>query len=324
MKIKKKEMRRIATYCMIPTALCSIAFLPYTAMARKVIPVFIAAGQSNTDGRVLNAVLPDYIKQNKYHHTYWCYNNGVYSSQGKFSLFWPRIYNEKNPDKWAYDAVTYYYLDQSMGTDYYVIKESKGGTSINPDCNSTDDMHWSASSAYLSQTAAADKGGKSMLKALCDNIDLCIEKGFSTPKDAKENYAATSAKKENFEIKALLWHQGESDHHCEASYYENLKAMIAYIRRHLVAKTGNKKYARLPIIIGGISHKSQDYSPQVESAQRRLAQEDKNIHLVEVPDASLQDDHLHFDAQGAEMLGKKMYAKLVELKLAGKKARVIQ
>lgn len=302
----KKMLSGIQVTYTLPSFLLAASLLmPQWAEARKKIPAFITAGQSNTDGRVLNAQLPDYIKQHKYQHTYWCYNNGMYSSQGKFSLFWPRIYNELTPDKWAYDAVTYYYLDQSMGTDYYVIKESKGGTSINPDCNSTDDMHWSASPAYLSQTAAADKGGKSLLKALCDNIDLCLEK-------------------EDLEFRALLWHQGESDHHCEASYYENLKAMIAYIRHHLVEKTGNKKYARLPFIIGGISHKSQDYSPQVEAAQRRLSQEDKNVHLVEVPDASLQGDHLHFDVQGAEMLGKKMYNKLVELKLAGKKAKFIQ
>ena len=297
---------RLLGVVLVPAAML---FSPM-ASAKRVIPIFITAGQSNTDGRVLNENLPAYIKQHKYQHTYWCYNNGVYSSQGNFELFWPRIYNPQNANKWAYDAVTYYYLDQSMGGDYYVIKESKGGTSINPSCESTDDMHWSALPAYLSETTATDKGGKSMLKALCEHIDLCIDK--------------TLSHKGKFEIKALLWHQGESDHHCEDSYYENLKAVIAYIRQHLVEKTRNKKYAKLPFIIGGISHKSQDYSPIVEKAQRRLAQEDKNIHLVEVPDASLQGDHLHFDAQGAEMLGKKMYNKLVELRLAGKTADIIQ
>lgn len=295
--MKYKLYSKLLAATLLPTAL----LMSPTASARKVIPVIITAGQSNTDGRVLIKDLPDYIKQNKYQHTYWCYNNGTYSSQGNFELFWPRIFNTKNPDKWAYDAVTYYYLDKSIGEDYYVIKESKGGTSINPSCESTDDMHWSASPDYLSSTPASDKGGKSMLKALCENIDLSIDK--------------TLSRKGKFEIKALLWHQGESDHHCEVSYYENLKAVIAYIRQYLVDKTGKKKYAKLPFIIGGISHKSQDYSPVIEAAQRRLVQEDKNIHLVEVPDATLQGDHLHFDAKGAEMLGKKMYDKLVELKI---------
>lgn len=35
--------------------------------------VIITAGQSNTDGRVMNNSLPNYIQQNKYKHCLWCY-----------------------------------------------------------------------------------------------------------------------------------------------------------------------------------------------------------------------------------------------------------
>ncbi len=280
------------------------------AQAKKgVIPVFITAGQSNTDGRVKNEDLPEYIKKHKYHHTYWCYNNGWYSEHGEFQLFWPHIDRKEDNARWAYDAVTYYFLDHSLGCDYYVIKESRGGTAISLKCPSDHNMYWNASPKYLQENKPTDKGGKSLLKALCENIDLAIDK--------------TLSKKGKYDIKALIWHQGESDRHDSKAYYAHLKELIAHVRHHLVEKTGQKKYYRLPVILGGIAHKSAGFSEGVEEGQRRLAEEDKNVHFIPVPDASLQSDHMHFDARGAELLGKKVYNKLVELKLAGKGAKKV-
>lgn len=283
---------------------------PLTASAKKTIPVFITAGQSNTDGRIGNELLPDYIQQNKYKHCYWCYNSGGHSMDGKFELFWPRIANRNKPGRWAYDAVTYYWLEQSLKEDFYVIKESLGGTAIDLSCGSTNKMYWCASPEYLDTVAASDKGGKSLLKALCENVDLAIDKSLSKMKGS-------------YEFKALLWHQGESDRHASKNYYDNLKAVIAYIRQHLVEKTGDRKYAQLPVILGGISHKSRGWTKGVEEAQKRLQAEDKNIYLVEVPNANMQKDNIHFDAEGGEILGRKVYNKLVDLRLAGKKAKRI-
>lgn len=245
--------------------------ISFSASAKKTIPVFITAGQSNTDGRIGNELLPDYIQQNKYKHCYWCYNSGAHSMNGQFELFWPRIINKNKPGRWTYDAVTYYWLEQSLKEDFYVIKESLGGTAI----------------------------------------DLAIDKSLS-----KMNG--------KYEFKAMLWHQGESDRHASRKYYDNLKAVIAYVRQHLVEKTGDKRYAQLPIILGGISHKSRGWSQGVKDAQKRLQAEDKNIHLVEVPNTEMQKDNIHFNAAGGEILGRKMYNKLVELKLAGKKAKTIE
>ncbi len=282
-----------------------------SASAKKTIPVFITAGQSNTDGRIGNELLPDYIQQNKYKHCYWCYNSGAHSMDGQFELFWPRIINKNKPGRWTYDAVTYYWLEQSLKEDFYVIKESLGGTAIDLSCGSNQKMYWCASPAYLDSVVASDRGGKSLLKALCENIDLAIDKSLS-----KMNG--------KYEFKAMLWHQGESDRHASRKYYDNLKAVIAYVRQHLVEKTGDKRYANLPIILGGISHKSRGWSQGVEDAQKRLQAEDKNIHLVEVPNTEMQKDNIHFNAAGGEILGRKMYNKLVELKLAGKKAKLIE
>ncbi len=279
--------------------------------AKKTIPVFITAGQSNTDGRIGNELLPDYIQQNKYKHCYWCYNSGAHSMDGNFELFWPRIINNNKPCRWTYDAVTYYWLEQSLKEDFYVIKESLGGTAIDPSCKSSNKMYWCASPEYLDSVAASDKGGKSLLKALCENIDLAIDNSLSKLKG-------------DYEFQALIWHQGESDRQASSKYYENLKAVIAYVRQHLVEKTGNKKYAQLPILLGGISHKSRGWSQGVEDGQKRLQAEDKNIHLIEVVNAPMQSDNMHFNAESGELLGKKIYNKLVDLKLAGKKAKRLE
>lgn len=269
-------------------------------------PVYIVAGQSNTDGRVFNEFLPEYIKTNQYRHCYWSYGSGVHSGEGKFELFWPRIYNKNKPGRWAYDAVMYYWLEQSWGRDFYVVKESLGGTAIDPRTGSTNQMYWSASPDYLASTAASDKGGKSLLKAFVDNIGACIDKELSHHKGG-------------YDIKAFIWHQGESDRKVSQDYYENMKAVIEYVRNYIVKKTGKKRYAKLPVLIGSIPHAGRGYSKGVEEAQLRLAKEDKNVYWIDVHDASLQRDNIHFDAVGAEMLGRKMFNQLKSLHLVGKK-----
>lgn len=277
---------------------------------REPTPVYIVAGQSNTDGRVGNELLPDYIQTNKYHHCYWSYGSGAHSGEGKFELFWPRIINKNKPGRWAYDAVVYYWLEQSWKRDFYVIKESLGGTAIDPSTGSTNSMYWSASPEYLASTAASDKGGKSLLKAFTENIGACIDKQLSQMKGG-------------YDIKAFIWHQGESDRKVSGKYYDNMKGVIAYVRQYLVKKTGKKKYAKLPVIMGSIPHEGRGFASGVEEAQMRLTQEDKNVYLVDVHDATLQRDNIHFDAAGAELLGRKVYNQLVSLKLAGKNAKPV-
>lgn len=277
---------------------------------REPVPVYIVAGQSNTDGRVPNEQLPDYIKQNRYHHCYWSYGSGTLSGEGKFELFWPRVYAKTPHDRWAYDAVIYYWLEQSLGRDFYVIKESLGGTAIDTSATSNSKMYWSANPGYLASTAAADKGGKSLLKAFTDNIGACIDNVLKRQKGG-------------YEIKAFIWHQGESDIDAGRNYYANMKGVIDYVRSYLVRKTGNKRYATLSVILGGIVHSGSGYSPEVEEAQKRLTKTDRNTYFIDVHNATLQSDNLHFDAAGAELLGRKVYNKLVALGLAGKDAQPV-
>ena len=281
--------------------LCAWLLLsPASLVARnKKAVVILTAGQSNTDGRVPNDELPQEIRANRYRYCQWSFGSGSVSGNGSFEPFYPRIVSPDNPDRYAYDAIVYYKVEQRLQRPFYVIKESLGGTAIDLRCSSRDSMYWSADSTFLASTAAADKGGKSLLKAFTANIGACIDRQLSHLP-------------QGYDIKVLLWHQGESDRQHAGDYYANLRAVIAYVRQYLVKKTGKKRYARLPVILGGISHKSKQYHPEVEAAKHRLAQGDANIYVVDVPDASLRSDQLHFDAAGASELGTKIYDTLMQ------------
>ena len=105
----------------------------------------------------------------------------------------------------------------------------------------------------------------------------------------------------------MLWHQGESDRSQAEHYYDNLKAVVAYVRSYLIAKTGQQRYARLPFICGTFSKQSKQRSAKIVEAIRRLEKEDPDFYVVDVSEATLQKDQIHFDADGAELLGRRVY-----------------
>ena len=61
----------------------------------------------------------------------------------------------------------------------------------------------------------------------------------------------------------------------------------------------------------------------MEDAQHRLTQEDKSIYVVDVPNASLRSDVLHFDANGAQELGNKMFQFIEKKKLLSKYCSIL-
>lgn len=298
-------------YCFTAVFLCLATFYA-GAKTNEPATVIITAGQSNTDGRVLNEQLPAYIQQNKYKHCYWCYGSGgqYVTGQGEFKLFWPQIVHKTRPGRWAYDAVTYYWLEQSLKWDFYVVKWSLGGTAIDTGCPSTSGKYWSADPQWLSHNTSTATGGKSLLLSFTEEIAACID-------------GQLSQLPEGYDIKAFLWHQGESDRRKGANYYANLKGVVTYVRNFLVKKTGEKKYRKLPFICGTVSRKNKQYSADVEKAMYRLAGEDKHFYVIDMSKADLQRDQLHFTAPWAEYLGIAMYNKLVDLKAAGKNAKKV-
>ena len=284
--------------------LCLVVLLCIPAAYAQVtgnhpVTVIITAGQSNADGRVDNKMLPRFVKDHGYRYCQWSYGCASLSGKGEFKPYYPWIEGLQPHDKWGFDAIVYYEIEQLLKEPFYVIKETLGGTSIDTLCKSRKQMHWCADDHWLKRNESADKGGKSLLKALTNNIGECIDKQLSKLP-------------QGYDIRVMLWHQGESDAQQAGNYYENLKKVVAYVRHYLVEKTGKEKYARLPFVCGTYAKKGRGYHRQVVEALYRLAKEDKNFHVVDASDATLLADNIHFDHRGAELLGKRMFRRLVE------------
>lgn len=115
--------------------------------------------------------------------------------------------------------------------------------------------------------------------------------------------------KQGYQIDAFVWHQGESDYEHGKEYYQNLKGVVSYVRNHLTEKTG-KDYSELPFIFGTVSRKNKRYNSDVEEGMRRYAKEDKNAYLIDMSEAELMGDKLHFNQVSAEYMGKQVYEQI--------------
>lgn len=264
--------------------------------------VIITAGQSNTDGRTPNEHLPQYIKALSADTA--DYATGAYrycriaqnDAEGKFVPFWPVAKRSGKNNMWAFDAVAYYWLEQLLQEEFYVIKWAVGGTSIASDADPRRKRCWSAAPDWLAHARATSDGGNSLLLSFLQEIDICIDQTLSRLE-------------EGYQIDAFLWHQGESDHTKGEDYYQNLKTMVAYVRTHLTEKTG-KDYSRLPFVFGTVARSNRDFSSAVENAMKRLADEDPDMYLIDMSGAELLSDRLHFTANSAEYLGRQVYKQL--------------
>jgi len=106
------------------------------------------------------------------------------------------------------------------------------------------------------------------------------------------------------ELRAILWHQGESDgNDAEAPQYEErLRSLIARFR----AEFGNPA---LPFLIGQLGRF--DGKPwthgyeQVDAAHRRVAADTVNVAFVSSDGLADKGDQLHFSAEGARELGRR-------------------
>ena len=283
--------------------------------------LFLTGGQSNTDGRLYAETLPAYLQTaNNYcmASNQWPYEE---ARLGVFYPYYPTSGTTGQYSRWAYDAVTYYYIGQALQETFYVAKTSYGGTSIDPSVSNSGSQvnsapflsqygsgyHWSADPTFLAATAIAGTNfesnsttytGQSMLLAWIANIDAAID--------------AIKAQGDTPDIKAIIWHQGESDKNVAGGYYNNLKAMVAYLRNHLVEKTGDSKYATLPFFCGTIPHASSLVNSTVEKAFYTLEEEDANFHVIDLRDLTMLSDTKHFDAPSAELFGKRLYNRMVD------------
>ena len=271
--------------------------------AQEPASVFITAGQSNADGRETIKFLPSYLSKGyKYLH----YANVTSKCDGTFSKF-------EFGKRFAFCDITNYYIEQALGRDFYAIKCAYGGTSITPGATHAHLPVWYANREWIKENKAYRGNideGKSLSLSLTEGFKKCAE-------------VTLSKLKQKYDVKAIMWHQGESDRHKAGDYYRNFKDMINFMREQIYMITGDEKDKTLPFIFGTVPRGSKQYSAVVEEAQLRVAKELPNVYAIDLKDVSLRSDVLHFDGAGTEYVGKMMYNKLVELGLVqGKPLKV--
>ena len=117
------------------------------------------------------------------------------------------------------------------------------------------------------------------------------------------------------DLKAILWHQGESDGNAQQAplYEQRLRALIARFRRDLGAPA-------LPFLIGQLPrYDGVPWSPareRVDSAHRAVAHDVPNVAFVSAAGLKDKGDQVHFDSPSARELGRR-YAS-AWLQLAGR------
>ncbi len=267
--------------------------------------VYITAGQSNADGRERIAKLPEYLKAGKYRHLRFA--NITDSAPSAFAD--RHLLAEK---RYAFQDVCDYWLDQASRQDFYAVKCTYGGTAIALGQTAPKVPVWNASTEYL-DTARAYRGHTDGARGAWpfvegNSLAKSFASGFKTLVGGELSKLA-----DGYEVKAIMWHQGESDRRAAAHYYDNLKALIAYMRNAIYEATGDEKALHTPFIMGTVCRQSRQYSAEVEQARQRLAAEDPDIHLIDMSRASLLPDRLHFDSLSTEYLGRAMYNMLVAI-----------
>lgn len=280
-----------------------ILFVYAQVFAQEQASVFITAGQSNADGRETIEFMPSYLKNGyKYLH----FANVTSASDGRFSEF-------NFGKRFAFSDVTNYFIEKALENDFYVIKCAYGGTSITPGATYGHLPVWYAGKDWISVNQAYRGNideGKSLTLALTEGFRDCAN-------------VTLSKLPQGYDVKAIMWHQGESDRRKAGDYYRNFKDMICFMREQIYSVTGDEKDKTLPFIFGTVPHGSKQYSARVEEAQLRVAKELSNVYAINLKDVSLRSDALHFDGLGTEYVGKLMFNKLVELGLVeGKVVKV--
>ena len=277
------------------------------------VAVFLVGGQSNTEGRIPNGDLPGYLATNEYalvsdHSTV-----SDSTELGTFAAWAPT-------GKWAYDTEVYYQISQALGTQFYVVKTSYGGTSVNPGVNNSPSAHenawlsgygagyhWSANAGFLAATVSAGRtfvkdgvtyDGQSMLKAWIENIDAALD--------------AIAAAGRVPEVKAIIWHQGESDNN-NGNYASDLTAVVTYIRQHVAVKLQNDDYLNLPFFCGNVPRRSSLFKAGLDRNFTTIEETaNNNMHVVDIYDLTMLSDSKHFDAASAITFGKRLFNRMID------------
>jgi hypothetical protein len=104
-------------------------------------------------------------------------------------------------------------------------------------------------------------------------------------------------------LKAILWHQGESDSNAKdaGEYAKRLEDLITRFRAELNAP-------ELPFIIGQLGRFPEkpwdEHREKVHAAQQEVARKMKNVRFVSAPDGLTSGDKVHFDTRSLRIMAK--------------------
>ena len=110
-------------------------------------------------------------------------------------------------------------------------------------------------------------------------------------------------------IKAILWHQGESDANEKdiPLYKQRLGLLFSKFRTAI----GNNE---LPVLIGELGSFSEDPAnfSLINKAIHEYTAEDKNSSVISTKDLKDKGDHLHFDSKGQRTMGRRFAKEYLE------------
>ena len=118
------------------------------------------------------------------------------------------------------------------------------------------------------------------------------------------------------ELKAILWHQGESDclsDETVAAYRENFIKMITQLRKDLGAE-------HVPVILGelpqqmGANWKTEGREQQMNAVLRQLAREVSNCAVASSKDLTMKADGAHFDSPACREFGNRYFEAYLSVK----------
>lgn len=237
----------------------------------------LVAGQSNTDGAIPYAEIPSWFV------TAGRLIPGVNFSKNPGTGF--STYTVADGSLWAYDLFLYKSMIDYLRTKHsdptyemYVIKQSVSGTSISVDAKPTSPGYWDINFEKIpTNKPAITKEWEKRLKTILAAVTT-------------------------FDLRCVVWHQGESDQGDPDTYYQNLNNLIWYVR-------GVLNMPKLVWILGGINTSSTSFNQKVQDAKIKLAAEDRYIEYVEVLNGSsyLGTDSLHWNAVGAQDFSDKVF-----------------
>lgn len=291
--------------------LISLLFMAFAVTAHaktKPVSVFIYAGQSNADGRALVTDMPNYLKQNEQDGTwrpyrYLAFANITKEGNGQFGD--QAFIHDNSKRRFAFCDVTNHLIEKKLRRRFYAVKCTYGGSAIDPTARPAKVPTWYADAAWLKvhQAYAGEaidqepfKDNNSLAKALTERFRMLCD-------------TTLARLKEGYDVKAIMWMQGESDRPATAAaaYYDNLKTLITYFRQSIAKATGHKKDQELPFIMATMPTNSKQFSPVVKAAQQRVARDLPNVYIIELGNVTLLPDRLHLDAKATEALGRQMF-----------------